>query len=324
MNCDRFETILESWLEGRLSDVEKHAADAHLRGCETCRGLVDAMRASLATLASDEWSVPAPDLASSILARTSGPACGRAQALLCDLVDGALGAPDAQLVGTHLAHCTRCAALHATIAWLSAQLPRMAMLEPDEEIIESIVAATSGVPERQPGWTERWRRGAVEAWRRALARPRFAWEAAYVATIVIVLLFGTSYSPFRSVPPRALAIVQLDPRGAAQGAGQHLRALHGGIGAAGQATWDVTGARAADGIRARASEYADHRPGMHEAWSGLELHWDDLGRALRSRNLAGAGLVLRSLQEDAGALWQSFRGPGAETKAVPEKTATQP
>lgn len=64
-------------------------------------------------------------------------------------------------------------------------LPLLADLDPGPGFAERVLMATS----RKPA-TERWRPRVAGAWWAMVRRPRFAWEAAYVATVCWVLVFG--------------------------------------------------------------------------------------------------------------------------------------
>jgi hypothetical protein len=154
-----------------------------------------------------------------------------------------------------------------------------------------------------------WQQTAANWWARLIARPRFAWEAAYVALLVLIGLFGTSVSPFRSVPSRALAIVQLDPRAA-------LRAAYDGVDAAGRHAWDASAGRITRGVRSEASVVADDHPGMHEAYGNLQLHWGELQQSTGDRNFASASLALGAMRHDVRALWSAWmsRAPDAGSR----------
>jgi hypothetical protein len=64
-------------------------------------------------------------------------------------------------------------------------LPRLADMDPGPGFTERVLLATSKRPV-----AEGWRARAAGAWRTLVRRPRFAWEAAYLATVCWVLLFG--------------------------------------------------------------------------------------------------------------------------------------
>jgi hypothetical protein len=304
MSCAHFEERWDEFLAGGLSDVEHRAAAAHLGGCAQCAALVATLRETLAALPEAGAATPPADLAAAVLARTSGAACGAAQAVLCEFVDGVLADTDRDLVAAHLGHCARCEALRATLVWVGAALPTMAQLDPGPAFTRAVLEATAAQTPRRA-----WSRNALaERWQQLVARPRFAWEAAYVGLLLVVALFGTSISPFRDVPPRALAAVQLDPRSAVQGAGAHARAVHGGIGALGRQAWNVSVTPISRRLASQADAYADRHPGMHEAWGNLQLHLGEMRQRMGDRNFAAASLSLRAVRGDLRALWQSGAG----------------
>jgi anti-sigma factor RsiW len=309
MSCERFLQLLDAFLDERLSDVERRAAEEHLAGCAACTSLVHAVRDSMGALdaaAGADALVPVPaDLAPGILARTSGPACGSAQPLLPELVDGELDPTRARLLALHLEHCARCAALRDTLVWLRSELPQMAALAPRPDLVPAILGATTK-RNRAAGSRPRWEhlRAILRGW---MARPQFAWEAAYAGTLALVLLFGTGISPWREVPSRALAVIQVDPRAAAATASSELRDLHGGVGAATSAAWDATAGRLTDRIRDAARSWAAERPGTLEAWGELDRHADDAWHGMRTRNFASASLAVSAMGQDLQALWRSAR-----------------
>jgi len=64
-------------------------------------------------------------------------------------------------------------------------LPLLADMDPGPGFTDRVLRATSQKPA-----PEGWRARAAGAWRALVRRPRFAWEAAYVATVCWVLVFG--------------------------------------------------------------------------------------------------------------------------------------
>lgn len=121
---------------------------------------------------------PMPDLTAGILARTSGPACGRLRDLACDFVDGTLDPDGACLVGEHLEHCPHCQGLVKSLREASEFLPVFAELDPGTGFTESVLQWTrSQAPFRSPGQDR-----LQEGWGRLLRRPRFCLEAAYLGT----------------------------------------------------------------------------------------------------------------------------------------------
>jgi hypothetical protein len=112
------------------------------------------------------------------------------------------------------AHVRRCAACQD---WLEAFVAgeRAWTLVPADDFTDHVIARTAGLEavlrdlprlaemEPGPGFTDRvlrvtslkpspagWRARVSAAWRALVRRPRFAWEAAYVATVCWVLVFG--------------------------------------------------------------------------------------------------------------------------------------
>jgi hypothetical protein len=161
----------------------------------------------LANLDLPAMEAPA-DLAASVLEKTSGPPCDRAHLLLCDHVDGRLPEIDEELVRLHLAGCGDCDALAAALARLKEDLPALAEFEPDANFVGDVLAATTYSLPPLPGFWDRL----ADAWKRAVLRPRFALEAAYVGTAALLLLFAAPFSPFRELPSQALAAVRETPR----------------------------------------------------------------------------------------------------------------
>lgn len=65
------------------------------------------------------------------------------------------------------------------------ELPALAEMDPGPGFTERVLLATSMKPA-----PEDWRARVADAWLALVRRPRFAWEAAYVATVCLVLVFG--------------------------------------------------------------------------------------------------------------------------------------
>ena len=143
-------------------------------------------------------------LTQAILARTSGGGCAAARERLCDLIDGALAPFDRDLTDGHLTHCAACADLAAALAETAGVLPSFAALAPRSSVVGDVLLATSRRP-AQPAFGDR-----VAAWlRRAAARPRFSLEAAYVMTVLLLVILGNPVAAFRD------ASVRVEPRVAA-------------------------------------------------------------------------------------------------------------
>jgi hypothetical protein len=149
-----------------------------------------------------------------VLARTSGPVCGRAHALLAsaagapDAPEAELPAIDRELLDLHLATCGECRALAAVLAALARDLPRLAAVRPEPGFAAGVLAATLPPAVR---WRRSWRRLRAESWPRWVRRPRFAWEAAFVLTLVALPIFAAPEAPLEAMPERALALARENP-----------------------------------------------------------------------------------------------------------------
>lgn len=205
MICRDFERRLETWLDGTLPAGERAACDRHLAQCPRCRELA-ALTGGLDRGASgvpEPPPEPPPELAPAVLARTSGAACDRARKRLVPLVDpsqhGRLPEAERELLGLHLETCADCRALRAELVALSEDLPRLAELDPGPGFVEGVLERTSrgrtaggGLVERLRGLGDRLGSGFLP---RLVRRPRFAWEAAYVAVLLLTPLIASAGSP---------------------------------------------------------------------------------------------------------------------------------
>jgi len=152
-----------------------------------------------------------------VLGRTTGTACGRAAEQLGDLMDGRLMGLDRQLVQAHLGHCTGCRQLAVTVGWLNPLLPRMAEIDPGPDFLSGVLARTTqadspAVPLEHPAGLAGLMDRVGRWWEQQILRPQFAMQAAYVATVLVVLVFATPISPLRSVPEQALQVVTAGPQ----------------------------------------------------------------------------------------------------------------
>jgi hypothetical protein len=187
MNCRHTDELIRGGRLERLSPAERRELEAHLADCPRCASLVRPEPAG-------ESLEPPHDLLGSILAETSGPACGRAEELLAARLDGELEELDASLVDAHADDCAGCDALRGALHRLATDLPAMRRLEPDAAFAGAVFAATSR--------SARPRRALVAArvrrlWKQVVQRPRFAWEAAYVGAMTFWLVLS---SPLVKLP----------------------------------------------------------------------------------------------------------------------------
>jgi predicted anti-sigma-YlaC factor YlaD len=199
MNCHDLEERLEALSGDGLPGAERLECERHLETCETCREL--AFLAGLPELSSEEQP---PDLVAGVLARTTGPACERAQVLLGASLAEELPPAERELLAGHSAECGEGRALASTLAALALDLPRLASLRPDARFVDDVLKATLPVGVQFRRW---W----ADAWPRWVHRPRFASEAAYIWLLVLILVFASAGSPLEAVPQRAIQAVQTVP-----------------------------------------------------------------------------------------------------------------
>ncbi len=310
MDCFQFTDRLAALLDGVLGEDERLRVAAHAAGCSACRAILTSLQEESAPAAAE-----VPDgLTEEILAKTSGPPCGRARARLGELVDGTLADVDRGLVGAHLRHCPACATLAFALAGLAEDLPRFAEARPDARLVADVLARTRP---RRRWWTVPAGR-IREAGLRLLVRPRIAWEAGCVAALVAWLAFGASWSPLRAAAVEAQVVLQQT--------GADTRVV--GVRSAAAVNRTVSAAR--DRVARVAAEGASEAAGWVSglsSWSrraagaapDLERHWRQLVQAVQHRDLFSGVAALRSLSLDAGAmlaeLFSAFplaTAPGAE------------
>jgi predicted anti-sigma-YlaC factor YlaD len=313
MDCTQFADRLDAMLEGALPLPEQALTDAHAAHCATCRRLYAELRA-LREAGTAPPGAPAPDLTDGILARTSGSVCAQAETYLGELVDEALGALDRELVEAHLETCAACASLRTALERLQEDLPGFAEICPAPALTHAVLART-----RQP--TLRRTAAMLELGRGLLQRPRIAWEAGYVAALVVWLVFGASWSPLRATPVQALTLLQQSTSGTQQAGADVIAAFSRQATAVTERTFGdaTTGAnaigRVALGLSTRYLQAAAAAP-------DLAGHWEQFTTAVEHRDLfAGAG-ALRSLGRDAGAVLTRFLvapTPTMDSGAPPER-----
>jgi len=291
MDCRRWLELCDAWRAGGLDAATARACRDHAAACPDCAEVLALLDGSLAPAADG-----APDLVADVLDATSGGSCGRAR----DRLGAAFGgAPDAPLA-SHLEHCPDCAALAGVLAWLPETLAGMAEAEPDARLAYDVLRATARPrARRRAGAWPRLGQRLGAWWERQARRPQFVWEAAWVATVVIVLLFAAPFSPGREAPRRALSAVQAGP-------GLVLERAGAAAGAAGR--WLEGLAAAADERHDRAAPYRND----------LRRHAGDLGEALLDGDLAAARDRLPLLGRDAADIWTIWRFGGAPRDSMHE------
>ena len=293
MECTQFSDRLAAVLDGTLPAWEQTRVEAHAAACPRCRELYTLMSVDLGSPA-----IETPDgLTESILARTSGRACGRAQTLLVDQVDGLLGGLDLELVEAHLQRCHECATLGRVLARLGEDLSAFAELRPDATLVDDVLARTS----RPARWAAVWDR-VQGAGRRLFERPRIAWEVGYVTAMVVWLVFGASWSRLRAVPVQALTVIQqgaVDTRAIGADA---LHAIDRGVTAMSDRAIGVA-ANGADRVTVGfVAGLSDRYQQAAELVPALDRHWRQFAAAVLDRDLFSGVDALRSLTRDAGAM----------------------
>jgi predicted anti-sigma-YlaC factor YlaD len=206
MDCRTFEEILAEYEDRSLKPAVQAQADRHLTECNSCRSLLEIAHGRQNLLSEQEEE----EMAGSILSRTSGSPCHRAQELVCAFVDNTLDRESADLVSEHLDHCTSCRSLASGLRELSEILPQLAEVRPDERLTDAILAATIGSKPRLqrplPLRLQEW-------WSRLVQRPRFSFEAAYVGTLVVALFVGNPFPTVRTLSVHTLeAVSRVLPR----------------------------------------------------------------------------------------------------------------
>jgi len=200
MSCSRFIRILADFQQGKLLSEEQMAADAHLAHCPACRRLVEIAQGRIDILPESGRD----ELTRSILDRTSGPSCPRAESSLWEFAGGELSAGDSQMIALHLDHCSACRAIAGDFDEIQRVLPEIAGFEPDGLFTRDVLCATSGakipdskfvIPDENlsiGSQKSRFGNRIQTAWHRIVQRPCFSLEAAYVGTLVLLVAF----SPF--------------------------------------------------------------------------------------------------------------------------------
>lgn len=249
------------------------------------------------------------DFVRSVLGQTSGSPCGRAAGLLPGLVDHQLPDLDRRLVQAHLEHCEGCRAVAVTLGWLGTLLPTMAELEPGPDFTAAVLARTTGAaspaekavrsgatigPAGLMDRLGRW-------WEAQVARPRFALQFAYIATVVLVLLTALPVSPFRAAPDKALEVVQAGP-GSIPVVGAAERALRTRTDRLQDRARTVAGSRW-EAVRGGFRDRGERSSAPREA---LTLHLGQAWGRVRSGDLGQAGYELMQAAHSGRRAWSSW------------------
>ena len=112
------------------------------------------------------------------------------------LGEAPLAATERAACARHLAECPHCREL-AELGALG--LPGTAAIDPGPGFVEEVLARTSGLARVDEAPKVGSRGGRVGLWARLVRRPRFAWEAAYLLTLVLAPVVLWSGTPERTV-----------------------------------------------------------------------------------------------------------------------------
>jgi len=304
MSCDRIQDRLFEYIDVSLDATAHERVASHLDNCGDCAALA----ASL-----NRTGAPDEDLTRAILGRTMRDVCEQSGERIPDWVDGHLDALDTELVAGHVSHCTDCEAISSVMRSMAIDLPSLAEVEPDGHFVDDVMAATA---DRLPDWVDStlaafvevepdarfldevlaatvrkapqlsWA-ARVEEWFAGLfQRPRIAWEGAYLASVVLVLLVGFPGSPLAAVSDKAIQLAKTDPNKIEQ----PFVALEASLDAAANEAWFTT-RKAARSIAIKAS--------------------------------VGSGDVYRKAKRDLGTLWTSIASdPVNEQTQTQEQDST--
>jgi len=306
MDCRSFLDRLEALLDETLGGDARRAAEEHLRECADCRQIVELARSEPGGMAVE----PPADLAGSILERTSGPACDGARDRLCDYVDGSLPEIDVELVRLHLGGCEACEGLARALTSLAGELPAMAEIEPDSAFVGDVLART--VPWRRRLARRLEKLTAIrDLWPRVVRRPRFALEAAYVGTLILVLIFGPNL-PLAGVPRKAIDMIRARPLVESGEARDRIAELESRAVSGVRNLWEATGGEVATRSRTIAADLAQRYERTGEARSDLRRRGNELVGAARDADPGAAATAFRGIGSDLGTLWEHLASNESE------------
>jgi len=171
--CTRFQLELNDFLTGQLSEIQRLEAEEHLTHCLAC---LDLMAGSLGTT---------PNLTELILQETTGNPCRDAQ--LYHAMGSETPHDDAELALNHIQTCEPCTQMTQVMEQLSETLSNMKEMDPGPGFTQQVLAATLPVERTM----NPWRRGLATI----IKRPRFPMEFAYVAALLIFMIWKVTGIP---------------------------------------------------------------------------------------------------------------------------------
>jgi anti-sigma factor RsiW len=286
MSCTKFEACLDRFAENALTDEELRIVEQHLQECGKCSRLAAVIRGDLNLLEPAAGKL----LTESILDQTTGSACRKVKSLLAACPEGQWEPQVFSRVEQHLEFCPPCAALVAVLKEMETVLPSLAVLKPDTDFVDQVIRRTTARKlvrkTREPAWAKRlggW-------WEWCLARPRFSWEAAYVGTLIVVLVFGVSGVSFQNVVARPLSTVESELAPKLEATSDVFRA-----------GWQKTGERTdrfADSLR---NEWVARRQAAEESFERLQVKVTEVGASLVDAALLVGSKIQTALDGTDGA-----------------------
>ena len=194
--CLAFQQAVFEAGDGRALMRRRPDLAAHHAACLECQAWLASFAEGVELAAGDAG------LAASVTARTGAGACARARELAASGFDEPPAETDRALVAAHLETCAGCRAVVAEMTASVAALPELAEIDPGPAFTARVLAATSRRPARARAF-DWWRR----RWAALVSRPRFALEAAYALTLVLVLFAGNPLSAFEWTAARVEPLV---------------------------------------------------------------------------------------------------------------------
>jgi hypothetical protein len=285
------------------------------------------------------------ELLGAVIRRTSGGACRRAEELLAERLDGKApsrslaptpdsaapesgvaanllvggNAADAALLESHLEHCAACAAIARSLAVAAETLPSLAAFDPGPSFTAAVLAATSRAEAEElrhvrikPHATYVGASAAHVAeriatlWNSWLARPRFAFEVAYVATILILVIVGNPASRLQAASERTVVAA----------AAGFERAREAWPAAVARVTPSIEVPVSVRALRSTAGSLIAQRAasmgGLGGAWSRALAQWSVTWEWIRGTASGVAARAWEALKGIRDGVWQSFNGPATE------------
>jgi anti-sigma factor RsiW len=199
MNCDRFENLITTFLDGELAGAELAAFREHQIGCPDCRALVeDVTRAVSACSGLPEVEPPLELLSRAIVIPALNPAmdCVRFNGLVTEFLDGFLEASVYHAFEDHATACDDCSEVLAGVALAVAACHSVHFseeLEVPDALVARIMAETVGTSASRAGEAEGfWGRlgAAFRLYAGPLWAPRFATAAIIVVAFSMLVTDG--------------------------------------------------------------------------------------------------------------------------------------